>query len=190
MLLNGLGFAILLLGQGPKPEPFPETVPPLEPVKLPISKPLPQNPVATPATPQTPTNPLAPLQPEQPEEPKEVGKRITVDLKTQSITAYQDGEPVYIFICSTGRGGLTPKGIWPVREKRAFNRALPKYGSVPIPWSLRLDIVTKGGRQLIAIHAHNSVPRYPASHGCIRLRYDDARRMFDWADVGVKVTVE
>ena len=122
--------------------------------------------------------------------PEPPEQKIVVDLKTQTLVAYSGHEKVYGFNCSTGRNGATPKGEFSVRQKARYNRALPKYGSVPIPFSLRLDIVVKGRRHLIAIHAHNSVPRYPASHGCIRLRHADAKKLFDWAVVGIPVSIE
>lgn len=116
--------------------------------------------------------------------------RIVVDLKTQTLQALMGEEKIYGFNCSTGRNNATPRGSFSVRQKLRFNRALPEYGSVPIPYSLRLDIVVNGRRHLIAIHAHNSVPRYPASHGCIRLRHPDARKLFEWAEVGVPVSIK
>ncbi|MFN8138748.1 MAG: L,D-transpeptidase [Fimbriimonadales bacterium] len=119
----------------------------------------------------------------------EPAKSITIDLKTQTLTAMENGVPVLTFHCSTGRNNGTPAGDWPVRQKLRWNVALPEYNSVPIPYSLRLGIVYKGVRYRIAIHAHNSVPRYPASHGCIRLRYPDARKLFDWAEVGIMVNI-
>ncbi len=118
-----------------------------------------------------------------------VGKEIVIELKSQTLTAFDDGNVVYKFKCSTGRNNATPPGEWPIRQKLRFNKALPEYGSVPIPFSLRLDIVVNGRRHLIAIHAHRSVPSYPASHGCIRLKYPDAERLFGWADVGIVVSI-
>lgn len=116
-------------------------------------------------------------------------KSITVDLKTQTLTAMENGVPVMTMNCSTGRKNGTPPGDWPVKQKLRWNVALPEYNSVPIPYSLRLDIVYKGKRYRIAIHAHNHVPRYPASHGCIRLRYPDAIKLFNWAEIGVIVNI-
>lgn len=118
-------------------------------------------------------------------------REIQVSLKEQKLTALEDGQPVMAFHCSTGRNGGTPKGDWPIRDKRIFNRALEEYGGAPIPFSLRLDVIgSSGRRRRIAIHAHRSVPRYPASHGCIRLKKPDAKKLFEWAKVGDVVKVE
>lgn len=120
------------------------------------------------------------------------GKRIVVDLASQTLTAYEGDAVIMSIPCSTGRKGMsTPRGNWPIKQKLRMNRALPEYGSAPIPYSLRLDIRTaSGARPRIAIHQYKSVPRYPASHGCIRVRPGDASRLFEWAEVGVVVTVQ
>ena len=118
-----------------------------------------------------------------------IWKEIVIELKSQTLTAFDDGNVVYKFRCSTGRNNATPPGEWPIRQKLRYNKALPEFGSVPIPFSLRLDIIVRGRRHLIAIHAHRSVPSYPASHGCVRLKYPDAERLFGWAEVGIVVSI-
>lgn len=118
-----------------------------------------------------------------------IERRIEIDTKTQTLVAMAGATPVFRFRCSTGRGNGTPKGKFPIRQKLRFNRALPKFGGTPIPFSLRLDVVKGGRRRLIAIHAHPSVPSYPASHGCVRLKYSDAAKLFEWAAVGDRVII-
>lgn len=109
----------------------------------------------------------------------------------QKLYARVGEEVVMEFLCSTGRNNGTPKGKFPIRDKRIFNRALPEYGGAPIPYSLRLDVISSTGkRRRIAIHAHPSVPRRPASHGCIRLKKPDAKKLFEWAKVGDVVVVK
>lgn len=125
--------------------------------------------------------------------PVAIGKAtrtIRVDLKTQTLTAMENGKVVLTMRCCTGKNNATPKGTFPIRQKLRYNRALPKYGGAPIPYSLRLDIWRKGRRVPIAIHAYKSVPKVPSSHGCIRLTYADAPKLFAWAEVGVQVTIE
>ncbi|MBL1150447.1 MAG: L,D-transpeptidase [Armatimonadetes bacterium] len=133
--------------------------------------------------------PLPKPRPDPGLEPK-VEKRIEVDIEAQMLRAFEGETLKFEFQCSTGRNNATPVGEWPIRQKRRYNRALPEYGSVPIPWSLCLDIVVNGRRKRIAIHAHKSVPRYPASHGCIRLKYSDAPKLFEWAEVGLVVKID
>jgi lipoprotein-anchoring transpeptidase ErfK/SrfK len=115
---------------------------------------------------------------------------IVVELKHQRLHAIENGQIVLTANCSTGKNNATPEGEWLIREKRRSNRALPAFGGVSIPYSLRLDVVKNGRRRLIAIHAHSHVPRRPASHGCIRLKHAEAKRLFEWATVGTLVRIE
>ena len=39
----------------------------------------------------------------------------------------------------------------------------------------------------IAMHEYPYVPRYPASHGCVRLPVDEAERVFEFAELGTLV---
>lgn len=118
-------------------------------------------------------------------------RHIEISLKEQKLYAVENGVRVMEFLCSTGKNNGTPKGEFPVRQKRIYNRALEKYGGMEIPFTLRLDVFSsKGKRRLIAIHAHPSVPRRPASHGCIRLKKPDAKKLFEWAAVGDVVRIE
>ena len=119
----------------------------------------------------------------------ETKKAISVELKTQTLTATENGKKIFTFECSTGKNNGTPAGIWPIKEKVRYNISLPEYGSVPIPFSLRLNIDYKGNHPRIAIHAHQNVPRVPASHGCIRVKPKDAEALFAWACVGTLVTI-
>src|SRR3546814_12946813 len=83
---------------------------------------------------------------------------------------------------STGmKGHRTTTGEFPVLQKRQWHRS-NLYSNAPMLFMQRL---TWDG---IALHAgHN--PGYPASHGCIRLPYDFARRLFGMTQVGTLVRV-
>ncbi|MEK7170809.1 MAG: L,D-transpeptidase [Patescibacteria group bacterium] len=120
------------------------------------------------------------------------GKQILVILNQQKLFAIENGQPFYEFHCSTGRRGMTtPTGLTKVRAKLRYNRALPEYGGGAIPYTLRIhsfDPKTKKIRR-INIHAYDSVPSYPASHGCIRLSKKDAAKLFGWAEVGIPVAI-
>lgn len=118
-----------------------------------------------------------------------IERRIEIDTRAQTLVAFAGEKPIFKFRCSTGKRNGTPKGKFPIRQKLRFNRALPEFGGTPIPYSLRLDVVKGGRRRLIAIHAHPSVPNYPASHGCVRLRHTDAAKLFEWASVGDRVII-
>ncbi len=40
-----------------------------------------------------------------------------------------------------------------------------------------------------AVHGFESVPPFPASHGCLRVPIPDARSIYDWLRMGTKVFV-
>lgn len=118
-------------------------------------------------------------------------KTIVVSLKNQTLSALEGKKLVYKFHCCTGaRTHKTPVGTFKIRQRLRYNYALAKYGSAPTPYTLRLDIIQNGVRKHIGIHAFKSVPRRPASHGCIRLKETDAAKLFTWANVGLNVTIK
>lgn len=117
-------------------------------------------------------------------------KHIVVVLSEQKLYAIKDGLVVYTFNCCTGKSSTpTPAGNWSVRGKMRVGKALEEYGGTPLPWMVQLDIVKNGRRERIGIHSYPYVPRKPASHGCIRLKYSDAQRIFGYAEVGQAVSI-
>ena len=40
-----------------------------------------------------------------------------------------------------------------------------------------------------AIHGYQSVPTYPASHGCLRNPIPDSKHIYDWVDIGDPIYV-
>jgi len=97
-----------------------------------------------------------------------------VDLSSQTMTVKKDGRVLYNWRVSTARSGYrTPTGKWsPTRmHKMWYSR---KYDMSPMPYS----IFFHGG---YAIHGTNYVKSLgrPASHGCVRLDTDNARRLYE-----------
>ncbi len=89
--------------------------------------------------------------------------QIVVSRDLQSLKVYDGDKVVASSKVSTGKPGHeTPTGIFSVLEKRKFHRS-NKYSDAPMPWMQR---ITWSG---VALHESNSVPNYPASHGCVRL---------------------
>jgi lipoprotein-anchoring transpeptidase ErfK/SrfK len=124
-----------------------------------------------------PTEPLPPLPPPPPPPPPtprealEGGVLIVVSLPSQRMFVFRHGELWDSSKVSTGRpGNDTPEGIFPILQKKAMHRS-NLYDDAPMPWMQRL---TWGG---VAIHA-GRVPGFPASHGCIRLPGDFARKLY------------
>jgi peptidoglycan hydrolase-like protein with peptidoglycan-binding domain len=98
--------------------------------------------------------------------------QIMVSKDLQELKIYDGGVVVAISRVSTGKAGhSTPTGIFSILEKKRSHFS-NIYDSAPMPFMQRL---TWSG---IALHASNSVPSYPASHGCVRLPNDFAKTLF------------
>lgn len=83
---------------------------------------------------------------------------------------------------STGRAGhSTPTGIFSILEKDRYHRS-NIYSSAPMPFMQR---ITWSG---VAMH-EGVLPGYPASHGCIRMPHDFAKRMFGYTQGTERVVV-
>ncbi|MCF3643264.1 L,D-transpeptidase family protein, partial [Rhizobium sp. TRM95111] len=98
--------------------------------------------------------------------------QIIVSKDLQSLKVYDGDTIVATSNVSTGKAGhSTPTGIFSILEKKRTHFS-NLYDSAPMPFMQRL---TWSG---IALHASNSVPAYPASHGCVRLPNDFARTLY------------
>ena len=83
---------------------------------------------------------------------------------------------------STGRPGFeTPAGVYTILQKHREHFS-NLYNNDPMPFMQRL---TWDG---IALHA-GRLPGFAASHGCIRLPPEFARRLFDVSELGMTVVV-
>jgi len=109
--------------------------------------------------------------------------KLVVSLDKQQIDVYRGTQRLHTSRVSTGkRGHATPRGVFSILEKRRWHRS-NIYSGAPMPFMQRL---TWSG---IALHASNSVPNYPASHGCIRLPGSFASKLFKTTEVGAHVIV-
>jgi len=107
---------------------------------------------------------------------------IVVSLSNQKANIYRGTTLVTSTRVSTGkRGHSTKAGVFSILEKRRRHYS-NLYGGAPMPWMQRL---TWSGT---ALHA-GVVPGYPASHGCIRLPYSFAPKLFSMTDVGGQVVI-
>jgi ankyrin repeat protein len=108
--------------------------------------------------------------------------RIEISLAMQSVALVKDGVPVYQARCSTGRAGYsTKRGEFVITNKERNHRSTIYH--VEMPYFMRLSCLDFG------MHA-GYVPNHPASHGCIRLPEDTARKLFAEIPVGTVVTVQ
>src|SRR5262245_27416474 len=107
---------------------------------------------------------------------------MVVSLDVQRAYVYRNGVLTGVSTASTGKKGHeTPTGVFTILQKNKdhFSNI---YDSAPMPYMQRL---TWGG---IALHA-GGLPGYPASHGCIRLPSEFARRLFEVTSTGMTVVV-
>ncbi len=106
-----------------------------------------------------------------------------VNKAEQRVSVYADGIPIVKSNVSTGKNGYeTPGGIFSILSKNRFHYS-NLYSRAPMPFMQRL---TWSG---IALHGSNSVPDYPASHGCIRLPGKFASKLFKYTQKGAQVIV-
>jgi hypothetical protein len=105
-----------------------------------------------------------------------------VSLRSQQITVYDANGWILRAPVSSGQQGReTPAGIFSIIEKEAEHYS-NLYDDAFMPHMQRL---TWSG---IAMHG-GALPGHPASHGCIRLPYDFAERLFEVTKLGVRVIV-
>jgi ankyrin repeat protein len=108
--------------------------------------------------------------------------RVEISLAAQRIALIKDGVPVYGARCSTGREGYsTKKGEFVITNKERNHRSTIYH--VEMPYFMRLSCLDFG------MHA-GAVPNHPASHGCIRLPWDAAEKLYSEVPVGTVVTVQ
>jgi ankyrin repeat protein len=108
--------------------------------------------------------------------------RLEISLGLQRVALVKNGVPVYRTQCSTGRPGYsTKRGEFVITNKERNHRSTIYH--VDMPYFMRLSCLDFG------MHA-GYVPNYPASHGCIRLPEDAARKFFSEIPVGTLVTVQ
>lgn len=107
--------------------------------------------------------------------------RVEISLAKQNMAVIKDGVTVFTTQCSTGRQGFTtPSGQYVITDKDRDHRST--IYKCAMPYFMRLNCRDFG------MHG-GVVPTYPASHGCIRLPADAARKLFVEIPVGTLVTI-
>jgi hypothetical protein len=107
---------------------------------------------------------------------------VYVDLGRQLATVYRNGVRIAVSTISSGKDGHdTPTGVFTILEKNKEHYSRT-YDNAPMPYQQRLT--WKG----VAMHAGN-LPGYPASHGCIRLPMEFAKKLFGLTEMGGTVVI-
>jgi len=105
-----------------------------------------------------------------------------ISLKSQRVTVYDaDGWILRAPVSSGQRGRETPAGIFSVIQKERDHYS-NLYDDAYMPHMQR---ITWSG---IALHG-GPLPGHPASHGCVRLPYGFAGRLFETTRVGMRVII-
>ena len=116
--------------------------------------------------------------------PREAGEPIMaiVSIKSQQVTFYDADGWILRAPVSTGTTGReTPAGVFAVVEKDKDHHST-MYDDA---WMPNMQRITWNG---IALHG-GPLPGYAASHGCVRMPYDFAERLFDRTWIGMRVII-
>src|SRR6516165_7483918 len=125
-----------------------------------------------------------PAPPTEATAPRVAGEPIMaiVSIKTQQVTFYDAEGWILRAPVSTGTTGReTPTGIFAVLEKDKDHHS-SLYDDA---WMPNMQRITWNG---IALHG-GPLPGYAASHGCVRMPYDFAEKLFDKTRIGMRVII-
>ena len=105
-----------------------------------------------------------------------------VSIKTQQVTFYDADGWILRAPVSTGiKGRETPAGVFALIEKDKDHHST-MYDDA---WMPNMQRITWNG---IALHG-GPLPGYAASHGCIRMPYGFAEKLFDKTEIGMRVII-
>jgi lipoprotein-anchoring transpeptidase ErfK/SrfK len=125
-----------------------------------------------------------PAAPTEATAPREAGEPIMaiVSIKSQQVTFYDADGWILRAPVSTGvTGRETPAGVFAVIEKQKDHHST-MYDDA---WMPNMQRITWNG---IALHG-GPLPGYAASHGCIRMPYGFAEKLFDKTRIGMRVII-
>ena len=116
--------------------------------------------------------------------PRDAGEPIMaiVSIRSQQVTFYDADGWILRAPVSTGTTGReTPAGVFAIIEKEKDHHST-LYDDA---WMPNMQRITWNG---IALHG-GPLPGYAASHGCVRMPYDFAEKLFDKTRIGMRVII-
>jgi hypothetical protein len=122
--------------------------------------------------------------PQEATAPREASEPIMaiVSIKTQQVTFYDaDGWIVRAPVSTGIKGRETPAGVFAVLEKDKDHHS-SMYDDA---WMPNMQRITWNG---VALHG-GPLPGYAASHGCVRMPYGFAEKLFDKTRIGMRVII-
>src|SRR5216683_2253258 len=128
--------------------------------------------------------PARPAAPVEATAPREAGEPIMaiVSIKSQRVTFYDADGWILRAPVSTGTTGReTPAGVFAVIEKDKDHHS-SLYDDA---WMPNMQRLTWNG---VALHG-GPLPGYAASHGCVRMPYGFAEKLFDKTRIGMRVII-
>jgi lipoprotein-anchoring transpeptidase ErfK/SrfK len=140
--------------------------------------------MAAPADAATRARPERPARQTEVTAPRPAGEPVMaiVSVKSQKVTIYDaDGWILRAPVSSGIRGRETPAGVFAVVEKDKDHHS-SLYDDA---WMPNMQRLTWNG---IALHG-GPLPGYAASHGCVRMPYDFAEKLFDKTRIGMRVII-
>lgn len=117
-------------------------------------------------------------------------KWIEVNLSDQTLTAWQENKIVMHTSVSTGKPGWrTLPGTFAVYLKYDVAHMVgdvvgDEYDTPDVPWTMYYS----GSFAIHGAYWHNDFGS-PVSHGCVNMRVDEAKTLYDWSPMGIKVIV-
>jgi lipoprotein-anchoring transpeptidase ErfK/SrfK len=121
-------------------------------------------------------------------------KRIKLDLKSESVTAYEYDKPVFNALVSTGLAeGSTPYGTFKTHRKRPYRRMVLQSGDLNVDYDLPgvpwVSYITMSGVAFHGAYWHSNWG-HRMSNGCINMRPPDAKWLYRWCNPTVPFDVE
>lgn len=117
-------------------------------------------------------------------------KRIEVDLTHQKVYAFEGNQKVYEFVVSTGKWAPTPTGefrVWAKVRSQLMaggDKSIGTYYYLPnvpyVQFFYNNQVDKSRGFSLHGTYWHNNFG-HPMSHGCINMRIEDAKTLFEWS---------
>ncbi|MEP2776764.1 MAG: ankyrin repeat domain-containing protein [Luteolibacter sp.] len=117
------------------------------------------------------------------QDPHKIERHIILSLGEQRARMYDaDGEEIFSSRVSSGKSGFrTRQGVFVITDKHRDHTS--NLYDASMPFFQRLSCSDFG------FH-YGNLPGYPASHGCIRMPWSSAKKLFSMTRVGDKVTIK
>lgn len=124
------------------------------------------------------------------------GKNIVIDITTQLLYLLEGNTSLMTVPCGTGSGlekNLdTIADDYKITSKEGAGRKSHMYGNVPIPYAMRLsqtNVFIHGFEGFRSLRVDGMDIGIPQSHGCIRLKVEDAKKLSELVEIGTPVRI-